>query len=459
MTGPRGRLVLVLGFAFALFVGTDQHGRTFSADTARYALVGREIVERGDPSQLTLDGRPYAKKPPLVFWLEAAAYSMFGFTEGAARLPSRLFGLASVALLMAITARYHGLRAAFWAGLCMTTWHAFQRSACTARLDTALTFFTVAGLAVFLAMDRRGFTRWRALALGSLIGLGVLAKGPPGLLAAAAILFGAALTGRTRLAIQAMPLAVAAAAAVAAPWYILQALREGQAWTGDLVGDWTRSQEAAGPGKFLCLYAREFFLPATPWLVPSALGIVRAVRRIREHPRRALPEALFLSLAVALLAGLACRAAHHARYVIPLVPVFAFTAGPWIACRLRGWERPVAVLLAVIVLGAYPLGLATGVPRMRIKYEDIRRAAELVRDRDPQASVLPTWPPRIGTGIQEATRFYFGLSLRPFDPHDPTQPSIIYMRSPERRSEFEGLHGLRALIVGEEGIIYDRRGY
>jgi len=459
LTGPTARLVLVLGLAFALFVGTDQHGRTFSADTARYALVGREIVERGDPSRLTLDGKPYAKKPPLVFWLEAGAYSMFGFTEGAARLPSRAFGLASLALLMALAARHHGLRAAFWTGLCMTTWHAFQRSACTARLDTALTFFTIASLAVFLAMDRRGFTPWRALGLGSLIGFGVLAKGPPGLLGAGAILLGAVLTGRSRLAFKTIPLAATAAAAVAAPWYILQAVREGQGWTLDLVADWTRSQEEAGLGKFVALYAKEFFLPAAPWLVPSAAGVAWALRRVRGHPRRALPEALFLSLAVVLLAGLACRAAHHARYVIPLVPVLAFTAGPWIAHRLRRRrpERAVATLLAIIVLAAYPLGIAVGVPRMRVKYEDVRHAAELVRDEYPQATILPTWPPHIGAGIREATRFYFGLSLRPFDPSDTTQPSIVLLRSHERRPEFESLYGLRALVVGEEGIIYDRR--
>lgn len=457
LTGPRGRLVLVLGLAFALFVGTDQHGRAFSADTARYALVGKEIVERGDPLRLTLDGKSYAKKPPLVFWLEAVAYSLFGFTEGAARLPSRAFGLGSVALLMALAARHHGRRAAFWAGLCMTTWHAFQRSACTARLDTALTFFTVAALAAFLSMDRRGFTPWRAVALGSLMGLGVLAKGPPGLLAAGAILLGAALTGRSRLAFKAMPLAAASAAAIAAPWYILQTVREGHGWTLELLADWTHSQEAS-LGRFLALYVREFFLPAAAWLVPSAVGVAWAFRRIRGHPRRALPEALFLSLAVVLLAGLACRAAHHARYVIPLVPVLAFTGGPWIAYRLRRRrpERTVAGLLAVIVLAAYPLGLAVGVPRMRLKYEDIRRAAELVRDGDPKATIIPTWPPRIGEGIQEATRFYFGLSLRPFDPADSTQPSIVLLRSLERLPELESLHGLRVLVVGEESIIYDR---
>jgi 4-amino-4-deoxy-L-arabinose transferase-like glycosyltransferase len=460
VVGPRFRLVLVLGLAFALFVGTDQSGRTLSADTARYALVGREIVERGDPSRLTVDGMPYAKKPPLVFWLEAAAFSLCGFTEAAARLPSRVFGLASVALLMAITARCHGRRAAFWAGLAMATWHAFQRSACAARLDTALTFFTLASFAVFLSMDRWGVTRGKAAGLGGSIGLAVLAKGPPGLLGAAAIALGGVVSGRSRLVLKAAPIAVAAAVAVAAPWYVLQLVREGPGWSTDLVRDWTRSQEEASLGKSLALYGREFFLPAAAWLLPAALGAAAALGRARRNPRRALPEVLFLSLTVVLLAGLALRAAHHARYLIPLVPVFAFTAGTWLSvklCRLRA-ERPVAALIACVVLVLYPLGLALGIPRMRVKYEEIARAAEFVRAADPRASVLPTWPAEIGDGISEATRFYFGLHMTPYDPRDPSQPPFVVVRHPERRSEFESRYGLPILLAGPEAIIYDARG-
>jgi 4-amino-4-deoxy-L-arabinose transferase-like glycosyltransferase len=458
LTGPAYRPALVLGLAFVLFTGTDQDGASFSGDTARYALIGREIVERGDPTRLTLEGEPYANKPPLIFWLEAAAFSAFGFTEAAARLPSRAFGLASVALLMSLVARHGGRRIAFFAGIVMATWHAFQRSAITCRLDSALTFFTLASIAVFLSIDRKGAPPRRAILLGAVVGLGVLTKGPAGLLGAGAILLGAPLAGRGRLLLRSLPLAAAALVAVAAPWYVLQVAREGEPWISGFLKDITRSKEV-GLDRVLGLYAREFFLTALPWLPPAFLGAAAAAARLRKMRRRALPEALLLSLITVLCLGVASRGTHHARYLIPAVPALAWFAGAWLAPRLRApWiRRSIAGAIAATVLIAYPLSIAFGLFPVRDKYREMRAAVEIARAAVPDASILPTWPPRIGSGTIPPVRFYFGLSLRPFNPGDRSQPPFVLLRDRSLRAELEAVAPLLLVFEGREHMLYRRR--
>src|SRR5437773_2751778 len=59
-------------------------------DEPRYARVAVEMHRSPDKVTPTLQGRPWLEKPVLYYWLAGAAYSAFGETETAARLPSAL---------------------------------------------------------------------------------------------------------------------------------------------------------------------------------------------------------------------------------------------------------------------------------------------------------------------------------------------------------------------------------
>jgi 4-amino-4-deoxy-L-arabinose transferase-like glycosyltransferase len=65
-------------------------------DEARYAQVAREMFERGEWITPTLGGFQWFEKPALLYWLEIAAYKIFGVTEFAARIGSALFGLGTI---------------------------------------------------------------------------------------------------------------------------------------------------------------------------------------------------------------------------------------------------------------------------------------------------------------------------------------------------------------------------
>ena len=76
-------------------------------DEGRYAEIAREFFVLGDWGIPHLNLLPYLEKPPLVYWLTALSFKVFGYTEMAARLPSAVSALGGVFLA-------YGLGRAFW---------------------------------------------------------------------------------------------------------------------------------------------------------------------------------------------------------------------------------------------------------------------------------------------------------------------------------------------------------
>jgi len=62
-----------------------------TVDSAKYAAVSREIYESGDFIHLKIHGEPYDQKPPLLFWLAAISFNIFGVSIFAFKLPNLLF--------------------------------------------------------------------------------------------------------------------------------------------------------------------------------------------------------------------------------------------------------------------------------------------------------------------------------------------------------------------------------
>ncbi len=65
-------------------------------DEPRYSQVAREMFLRNDWITPTLGGFDWFEKPALLYWLQIAAYKIFGVSEFAARFGSALFGLGTV---------------------------------------------------------------------------------------------------------------------------------------------------------------------------------------------------------------------------------------------------------------------------------------------------------------------------------------------------------------------------
>src|SRR5271166_634010 len=86
----RTDFLLLAGFCgFLFFYGLGQFG-LIGADEPRYAQVAREMLDRHDWITPVLGGRPWLEKPPLYYWQAMLAYSVFGVSDFAARIPSAI---------------------------------------------------------------------------------------------------------------------------------------------------------------------------------------------------------------------------------------------------------------------------------------------------------------------------------------------------------------------------------
>ena len=85
------------------------------------AQIARNMLTSGEWVIARLDGVPYLEKSPLIYWLIAISYRIFGVHDWVARLP---VALAAV-LLAWVTWRYgrwaFGAAAGFFAGLVVAT--------------------------------------------------------------------------------------------------------------------------------------------------------------------------------------------------------------------------------------------------------------------------------------------------------------------------------------------------
>jgi 4-amino-4-deoxy-L-arabinose transferase-like glycosyltransferase len=85
------------------------------------AQIARNMLTSGDWVTARLDGVAYLEKAPLIYWLIAICYKIFGVHDWAARIPVALASIGLAWLTAAMGVWAFGRRAGFYAGLCMAT--------------------------------------------------------------------------------------------------------------------------------------------------------------------------------------------------------------------------------------------------------------------------------------------------------------------------------------------------
>ena len=111
--------VLIL-FAIVYIGSGFSPGLQDDAD-ATHAEAAREMYVTHDFVTLKVNGNRYLEKAPMLYWVVALSYSVFGVNEFATRLPTALAMLAMVLLAMAWARRAFGERASLYAGMMVTT--------------------------------------------------------------------------------------------------------------------------------------------------------------------------------------------------------------------------------------------------------------------------------------------------------------------------------------------------
>jgi len=133
---------------------------------------------------LHLNGEVYTQKPPLYYWLAAAAGAPAGrVSELAARLPSALAGICVVWLTLHLGTRMLGSGTGVLGAAILVTVYSFSHLARRVQFDVLLAAFELGALASFWWLDRGlGRLRRHQLGLHLALGLAGLTKGPVGFL-------------------------------------------------------------------------------------------------------------------------------------------------------------------------------------------------------------------------------------------------------------------------------------
>lgn len=362
---------LVLLAAF-LWGGEYLRRDLWDPDEVRYAYVAREMEEDGHWLVPHRSGEYYAHKPPLLFWLTHLACTLTGLPIGrlTARLPGFFAGLLVLWSTARLARRWAGDPAAWPAVLTLSTTYLFWHEIGFARMDGLLLGWTTAALLLlFFNDDAPSFGR-PALAW-LCMGLGILTKGPVGLLIPAGAYAAARVAaGESRLLKKSHWLwGPLIALAVPGVWLALAAARGAPpGYFRELLFSQNLERAAGDLGHVQPVY---YFLYTAPLdLLPWTLALPAALLLLRQSaPGRRLLRRLGGWIGF-ILVFFTLSVSKRNIYVLGIFPAVAILIGSvWADLETAGfrWARFArSAFLGVLLVGGAGFLIASFLPRLPV---------------------------------------------------------------------------------------------
>jgi 4-amino-4-deoxy-L-arabinose transferase-like glycosyltransferase len=344
----------------------------FNPDEGRYAEIPREMLAGGDWVIPHLNGLAYIEKPPLQYWATAAALSVFGRGEFAARFYTACCALATLSVVWLVAWTLWQTAAAWRAAAVLSSMVLFVVLGQLLTLDMSLTFYMTLSLAGFLlaqpaptgsdagapsaASSHARQRRWMLVAWAA-AALGVLTKGLVAAVIPAAVLLLYSAYSRDfspwrRLhATVGLPLFLA----IAVPWHWIAAQRMPEFLQFFFVHEHFARYltPSADREEAWWFFAAVLALGSVPWTLP-ALRVV-AVGWRRRVPRGQFQPVLFLWIWVVFICVFfSLSDSKLVPYILPAMPGLALlvAASPAQAQRRDVWLTALLTLAAAVAAGA-----------------------------------------------------------------------------------------------------------
>ena len=145
-------ILLPLFLAAIIYLSSTTGRAVIDYDEGYYAQAARDMVEHGDWVTPYANGVRFLEKPPLLYWVTAVSFKIFGINEFALRLPTALAVIALIWIIGQMARRASGARAALIAGLsaaCSVGMYLFTR-------ETLHDIWLV----LFITLAMHAFLRW-----------------------------------------------------------------------------------------------------------------------------------------------------------------------------------------------------------------------------------------------------------------------------------------------------------
>lgn len=350
-------LVALAAFVAGLFVHVTR-------DASKYAAIAREISETGDFINLKINGEPYIQKPPLLFWLSALSFSLFGISDFAFKLPVLLFSFAGIFFTYKLGKLVYGRDTGFIAAVLLGSSQIYFLYNMDIHTDTLLQTFVTFSLWQLYGFLRTGRNRHILLGFAG-IGMAMLTKGPVGAVVPACAVAGyLVFTGQIRKMTDIRWYAgIALAIVMILP--ALAGLYNQFGWEGIRFYFWDNnfgriSGNMVSRNTNFLFYVCNLFYLFIPWVMLLFVSVVLQFRQLFQ--RRMKPRDWYVFSGIWFLFVL--LSASHGKlpnYLFMVIPLFALLIARYVRIALarrdgrlyrtfQGIQNVVAALTGVVVL-------------------------------------------------------------------------------------------------------------
>ena len=357
---------IVITVAALIFLGTISSPPSLMDDVdAAHAATSRSMLRTGDWVTPRLNGVKYLDKPPMIYWVAAAAFAIFGAHDWVARLPLALCAVLLCWLTARMAAWAFSPKAGLYAGLALASSVGLYLFTRWSIPEVMLALAAAVSLWGFLRLMEENEARpalW-ALLIGASLGAGLLMKGLLGVVVpGGAVIMYLGIT-RQLFSVQIWRrlkphYVVASLLLVGAPWYILAMLANppyfdftlrsepgqyrGFFWAFFINEHLLRYLNLRYPRDYNTVPLASFWLLHLVWLFPWSVYLPAAARLCIRTPYRPIDRAGRTRLLALCWAGFLLLffsfSTSQEYYTVPMYPALALLLGAAIAEGGR-WVR------------------------------------------------------------------------------------------------------------------------
>ncbi|MEE8110753.1 MAG: glycosyltransferase family 39 protein, partial [bacterium] len=342
----RTAFVLALLLALIYLTRLGQPG-LLAPGEGRYAEAARTMVLTGDWIVPRVNGRIHLEKPPLLYWLTAASFSVFGIHEASARLVPTLCSLLAGLFLFLLGRRMYGEAGGWLAAFILLTgmtWSIYGRFLTTD--IPAITFQVIAIWAFWRARETEA--RRYLLAFSAALAASVLTRGLVALVFPAIVIIAFSLIRRPWKPRDPAGWLFAALlfAALTVPWHVAVEMKVPgflhhyliENHLARFIGQYPpRGTSYLSLGKFWLVSA----IGLLPWSVFLPVVIAETRKSARGESGLSEGDLLALIWTASVLLFVSVSPARMERYFLPACPGFALWMGGRLSlCATEGRKSP-----------------------------------------------------------------------------------------------------------------------
>jgi 4-amino-4-deoxy-L-arabinose transferase-like glycosyltransferase len=301
-------------------------------DEGIYAEISREMLSLGILVP-HWNYQPWFEKPPLMLWITAAFFKIFGIHEFWARAGSALSGVCIVALLHGWLARRKDTLAAWLSTFILLGTFGFLHVCRVGEMDVLLSLGCCTALCGLTAIQDRRLSGWYLFWTGLAIAL--MTKGAASLVLAIAALLFAALEhwNSTRLS-RSFWLGLLLFLFVVLPWHLYMFHRFGSSFLTEYLGFHVLSRathQIEEHNTHWWYYLWVLLISAAPFVLLYPFAILDSFRR-----KELRAWAIFVLVVVGFFSVVQTRLPH---YIAPAYPALAVLTSVFLAGKLRELQQ------------------------------------------------------------------------------------------------------------------------